>query len=230
MAPHDTDIGHRVLPVLVDDLANQEPNRLFCVIPGLSQGIRSVTIADFANAINRSSLWIEEQFGQGKNFETLAYLGPNDIRYFILLLAAIKVGYKLLLPSLRNSVQNHLHVFEATECQTVLRASVTNVDHILAQREMRCVIVPELEELLSNAPVPNYPYQKAFEEVKSEPALVLHSSGSTGPPKPIVYTQGSLTTFDAHHLLPSEPDCQHAFATIPTGSKILITSPFFHVS
>ena len=172
--------GHRLLPVLIDEIAQQEPGRLFCIIHGLPGGSRSLNMNDFARAINRASYWLEAHIGRGETFETLAYMGPNDIRYYILMLAAIKVGYKLLLPSLRNSVQNHLHVLNATKCTTLLKDSNLSVDHILAQCDLRCLIVPELEELLSPEPVETYQYKKTFEEAKMEPVLVLHSSGSTG--------------------------------------------------
>ena len=33
--------------------------------------------------------------GPGKDFETLAYIGPLDVRYNALLLGAVKAGYKV---------------------------------------------------------------------------------------------------------------------------------------
>ncbi|KAI9043969.1 putative NRPS-like enzyme [Aspergillus affinis] len=42
--------------------------------------------------------------------------------------------------------------------------------------------------LLTNVDVPAYPYEKTFEEARNEPAFALHTSGSTGIPKPLIYT------------------------------------------
>ena len=175
-----TPYGRRLLPVMIDEIAQREPDRLYCVILGLTDGPRTVTMNEFARAINRAARWLEAQVGRSESFETIAYMGPNDIRYSIFLMAGVKVGYKVLLPSLRNSVQNNLHVFAATECKTIFRDSNISVDHILAQRDFHTVIVPGVEELLNGEQVQPYPYTKTFEEAKTDPAVVLHSSGSTG--------------------------------------------------
>ena len=41
-----------------------------------------------------------------------------------------------------------------------------------------------------------YPYTKTFEEAKWDPILVMHSSGSTGPPKLIVMNHGYMSRVD----------------------------------
>lgn len=45
--------------------------------------------------MNRAAGWLEVTFGRSSTFETMAYIGPNDIRYFIFVLAASYVGYKV---------------------------------------------------------------------------------------------------------------------------------------
>jgi hypothetical protein len=40
--------------------------------------------------------------------------------------------------------------------------------------------IPSLEQLLDSRDIPNYPYQKTFEQAKDDPIFVLHTSGSTG--------------------------------------------------
>jgi hypothetical protein len=39
--------------------------------------------------------WLHRTLGPGESFETLLYLGPNDLRHNILLLGAVKAGYKV---------------------------------------------------------------------------------------------------------------------------------------
>lgn len=46
-----------------------------------------------------------------------------------------------------------------------------------------------------------YPYNKTFEEAEWDPLVVLHTSGSTGLPKPIVARQGMLAIADKYHNL-----------------------------
>ena len=95
-APH----GNRLLPITIDDIAENKPEKLFGCIPRTSDprdGFVDVTFADFARAVDRAAWWLEESLGKSTTFETLAYLGPSDIRYFILAVAASKVGYKVSL-------------------------------------------------------------------------------------------------------------------------------------
>ncbi|KAL8858206.1 MAG: hypothetical protein Q9178_005218 [Gyalolechia marmorata] len=39
--------------------------------------------------------WIKDETGTSQGFDTLAYLGPSDLRNTIIIVAAIKTGYKI---------------------------------------------------------------------------------------------------------------------------------------
>lgn len=67
---------------------------------------------------------------------------------------------------------------------------------------MRVLDLPEVEDLLLEEKMQDYPYTKTFDEAKTEPFCVLHTSGTTGLPKPIVWTNGLIATYDAVRLLP----------------------------
>ena len=111
---------------------------------------------------------------------------------------------QMLLLSPRNSIDGHLAVIDKCDCALWILPSqrLGHVDQILEQRPMHVEHLPELIELLDEAEVLNYPYTKAFAAARQDPFVVLHTSGSTGLPKPIVVPNGSLATVDAHHLLP----------------------------
>lgn len=47
-----------------------------------------------------------------------------------------------------------------------------------------------------------FPYKKSFEEAEWDPFAVLHTSGSTGIPKPIITRQGMVALCDAFQQLP----------------------------
>ena len=64
--------------------------------------------------------------------------------------------------------------------------------------------MPELEDLLSEELVPQYPYEKSFEEAKLDVYLVLHTSGSTGLPKPIPINHAYSAALDAQCRVPEE--------------------------
>lgn len=90
--------GHRLVPVLIDEIATESPEKVFASIPKsvrLQEGYTDVTYRDFSRAIDRAAAFLDDTFGKSGNFETLAYLGPVDLRYFILICAASKIGYKV---------------------------------------------------------------------------------------------------------------------------------------
>ncbi|KAI0483351.1 hypothetical protein GGR56DRAFT_686675 [Xylariaceae sp. FL0804] len=80
--------------------------------------------------------------------------------------------------------------------------SVGDISRQLKQHmpSLTTVEVPSFEKFMSS-PSEHYPYEKTFEEARNEPVVVLHSSGSTGLPKPITLTHGSLAVLDNDHNL-----------------------------
>jgi len=96
--PSQIPYGQRLMPVVIDELSEKQPEKIFAIIPrtlDLDDGFVNVTYRDFANAINRMAEWLEEKMGRSSSFETLAYMGPFDLGYFVMLLAACKVGFKV---------------------------------------------------------------------------------------------------------------------------------------
>ena len=92
--------GKRLLPPLITHFAKTDPTKVYASIPrcneDLAQGFRDITYMTFANAINKAAWWLEGRLGKSNGeFETFAYLGPRDLRYAILAVAAIKVGRKV---------------------------------------------------------------------------------------------------------------------------------------
>lgn len=63
-------------------------------------------------------------------------------------------------------------------------------------------MVPELDEVLDSEPVQHYAFETSFEEAKDDPWLILHTSGSTGLPKPITYTHAAVAAIDAQSIVP----------------------------
>ena len=86
-----------LVPNIVDHRAKDEPDMLYAEYPvstlSYEEGYRKITYRDFANAINGIAWWLQEVLGPGQDFEALAYIGPNDLRYPALILGAAKAGY-----------------------------------------------------------------------------------------------------------------------------------------
>ena len=86
-----------LLPSLVDNIAETDPNRLFAEIPNstaLADGFRDVTFKDLARAIDFTARWLEQHVGTERS-EVLAYVGRNDIRYPVFVFACNKTGHKV---------------------------------------------------------------------------------------------------------------------------------------
>ena len=84
---------------IVDDVARTNPDDLVAEYPkspvSYNAGFRKINFANLANAINGVAWWLHRELGPCTEFNTLAYIGPNDMRYVALILGAVKAGYKV---------------------------------------------------------------------------------------------------------------------------------------
>lgn len=92
--------GRRLLPQVVDHIAATDPERECFTIPRSSDakdGWKAVTFKQYANAINHVVHRIFATCGHplAGTCPTIAYIGPNDARYVVVTLAAVKAGYKV---------------------------------------------------------------------------------------------------------------------------------------
>ncbi len=89
----------QLLNHMVDGLAQARPFSVWAEIPNSATsyeaGFRKVTYRDLSNAINGIAWWLYDALGKGTGFKTLAYIGLWDVRYVMLLLGAVKAGYKV---------------------------------------------------------------------------------------------------------------------------------------
>ena len=92
-------LDRRLLPIAIDEIARLEPEALYAEYPtsptSYEEGFTPVTYAQFANAINGAAWLLENELGQGRNHETVAYIGPSDLRYMIMAMGAVKAGFKV---------------------------------------------------------------------------------------------------------------------------------------
>lgn len=136
----------------------------------------------------------------------------------------------MLFLSPKNSDAGHLNLLEKTECHTFLMAEGVEFEHVLSQREMKKAIVPELQELLDNTPVEMYPYTKNFEQARKDPCLVLHTTGSTGLPKPITWKLEILSTYEAWRLIPDVDGYIPTTEVYQESRRAYNCMPLFHTS
>lgn len=101
--------GQRIALSILDERANASPHSPWVSVPidedDTSKGFRDITYGQFANAVNHAAHWLAQHLPPAQEpFEHFAYVGPKDLRYPIIAMAAGKVGkvvsYNLIFTSL----------------------------------------------------------------------------------------------------------------------------------
>lgn len=126
-------------------------------------------------------------------------------------------------------------LLEQTKCTHVLYApEVENVvTPLLKERpETKIHKIASLEELILSE-AKHYPFEKEYEKAKWDPILILHSSGSTGPPKPIVMNHATFAAGDNDRNLPRVPgriNQNWALWDFPKNETFFSAFPPFHLA
>ena len=136
----------------------------------------------------------------------------------------------MVFPSASYAVVGLTKLLETTDCNNILVASkqMEVVSKLSSHGQRRIFEIPTLESLLDEQ-YPHYPFDKAFEESKSEPLVVIHTSGTTGIPKPLIYTHDWAACFiQRNQAHPPEGYTSLEYAI--NGLEICAVTPPNHVS
>ncbi|KAH7109872.1 hypothetical protein B0J11DRAFT_234772 [Dendryphion nanum] len=140
-------------------------------------------------------------------------LANSSLQFIITLLGLSRLGYATLLLSTRLASPALSSLLELSNCPTILTTS--NFHPVLAevQKERNVTVIEMLkhEDYYGiDAPVFSRTYDAKKETLKQ--AVIIHSSGSTGMPKPIFLTHRSAIASCSTHL----------------DRRALMTQPLFH--
>jgi thioester reductase-like protein/acyl-coenzyme A synthetase/AMP-(fatty) acid ligase len=208
--------GGLSIDATVHAVAERSPERTWISIPNStdrSTGYNHITYQQLSRAIDGFARFVESTIGTSKDAAVAAYMGVNDERHFVAVLGLIQAGYKALLPSPRNSGEHQAVLFNATGCRHLFH------DHGMEQQvevlktgkpEVSTHAIPSFVDLVREGERLGR-YDSRCSVNPDDHVIVLHTSGSTGAPKPIFLTNGFLSTFYPANQLPPPQGRQSAF-------------------
>ncbi len=140
------------------------------------------------------------------------------------------IGQALFI-SPRNGPNAHLSLLDEMECRILFGPQQSSRDStsrwLETTKGLRYEVMPSLEELLNPDPVDPFPWSKGFEEVAHEVFVVLHTTGSTGLPKPVGVSHGLIATMDMQQDLP-DVDGKSVTARAWANRSVYAAMPPFH--
>ncbi|KAF2272516.1 uncharacterized protein EI97DRAFT_207907 [Westerdykella ornata] len=184
------------LPALVDDIAKRDPRRVCLSFPrsrNFAEGFQDITFHTFANAINKTAHYLQREIGRSSMFETVFYMGYPDVRHYIVLIALMKTGHKVLFHRQHESLAMEIELIKRTDCSILLFTPGAPIERILQHCRLESICMLELEYLLDDSRTcAPYPYMATLDQARLHPCVVTHIPSSTGRPKPIIWTHGAL--------------------------------------
>ncbi|TVY83631.1 Non-canonical non-ribosomal peptide synthetase FUB8 [Lachnellula suecica] len=144
----------------------------------------------------------------------VALLGPSNLDYVTSIFALSRMGYGVLLLSTRLATEAYISLLEKTNCYDILFTSTTakSITAIQDLRKCGSFLIPEKEEYNICPSVKPSISLSNTADVSNKTAFIIHSSGSTGLPKPI---------FQTHKA------CLSNYAN-GSGYRAFLTLPLYH--
>ncbi|OAG41651.1 hypothetical protein AYO21_04115 [Fonsecaea monophora] len=124
----------------------------------------------------------------------IALLGPSDLDYFFTLLALSRLGFTVLFLSTRISQAAYLSLLDVTKCRhLVVGSSFRKTANALAAARDGLEVIDILTQAqyMTDTQLDDAALQQQhfdLDQESSKVAWIIHSSGSTGLPKPIYQT------------------------------------------
>ncbi|KAI0189651.1 hypothetical protein F4808DRAFT_34080 [Astrocystis sublimbata] len=220
-----------LLPNVVERLRKRK--RPFVSVVAPDGRLENLSVEDIHNASNRAAWFLHRHLQTHE--EKFFYMGPNDVRYVIWTLAAMKAGKCVVCPSPNNTVPSNMRLFSTVGATKLLYAP-ENAIPLQALLEstngtIQSISTPSYSDMLDKTAVDDYPFPFTFDEVKEKAFMALHTSGTSGHPKPIYWNHTAVATvtvpFD-FDTLPQPPQKQNLLFEILQGHNVFSPFPLYH--
>ncbi|KAH7390129.1 putative NRPS-like enzyme [Cadophora sp. MPI-SDFR-AT-0126] len=179
MAPaHDiTTYTKRLLPHIIDERAKAGYTRPFALYPkstDASAGFHSINYVRIANTVNRVAWWLDSELTEQEEKD-------NPFAYF----GPNDLRYIIFL-------------------MATMKTGRKSLQPVIVASGLRHIQAPKLNDLLAEYLVPHYAYDTTWENLSNDKFLTIHTSGSSGDPKPISVGKHYVGAFDSANCLPDD--------------------------
>ncbi|EKM50221.1 uncharacterized protein PHACADRAFT_153694 [Phanerochaete carnosa HHB-10118-sp] len=195
-----------VIPAFIDFHAEHNPDRPWAILSaGHEKPSEAVSFAEFARATHRVAHKLRPDRSGPENAVVAVVVNCDSVVYLALLAGMIRAGLVPFPMSPRNSAPAIVSMLKRTSCHRMI--CQPSLDPLLAniQSELECDkhalqvdALPELEDIFpylsgKSASEPCKPYPPGNKTFSADDTVFyLHSSGSTGFPKPVPQRQAAM--------------------------------------
>ncbi|XXH04436.1 hypothetical protein Hte_010852 [Hypoxylon texense] len=183
-------------------LAEQIPDRVLISYPSHTLDFKDFTATDLEK-LTRAVItvlpeWLRVPMNDTSPGErpVVTVVGVSSLVYHLYFFALQRLGWRTLLMSPRLADQGFAHLLRQTQCKTVLVSGVSAeaMRRVKNSEGLELDIIPmvDLQRLEEMAQGPLSLHLPAFEltHPSESPQLIIHSSGTTGLPKPVPMNSG----------------------------------------
>ncbi|KAL4991464.1 hypothetical protein BDW68DRAFT_198708 [Aspergillus falconensis] len=216
--PGETEIPLRTVNDILLQRIPYPPEAPLVGYPRSSHGLNDYTfytakdLDRFANgAVQALQVSGLPKFSDPIENRVVAILGPSNLDYIVSLFALSRLGYAVLFLSTRLTTEAYTNLLEQTNCSHVLYSSTTQkaVESIRgATPQINTLSIPEYK-VYSKCTKSSDSRLSGQPEMARKWAFIIHSSGSTGLPKPIFQTHAACianyTTSNSYRALLTLP-------------------------
>ncbi|OJD38957.1 acetyl-synthetase-like protein [Diplodia corticola] len=171
--------------------------------------------------------------------QTFTYFGPRDLRYILFLVAAMKTDRRMLNTSTMGSLEAQVYLADAAACRAFFYAKdlggvVPEYVREIPQKieGSTTITVPSFEDLFFGSvdrAQKHYPYEKTWDEARGDEIAIYHTSGSSGFPKLVPYTNEMFARVDTWNLL-EDVDGMTTSKEYYADKRIWVALPIFHLA
>ncbi|KAJ5709450.1 Male sterility NAD-binding [Penicillium malachiteum] len=233
----NSQIGSRILLNYIQDTAVRHPDRPAVHQLAESQDGRPdipqnivLSYGDIVALVNTICWQVHHSEVMSTSSHVVAYVGPSDLRQLLISLVATKMGYQALLLSPRVGPSSLQDLIQQCDASALIydRQFASIANDVSQAANIGSFEIADLLQLLQG-PWATKGYRK---DGYADHEKILHTTGSTGKPKPVPISHSMLAATDGYRLLSQkygdETQCQ--LEIMSKADTVYVAFPLYHVA